>query len=230
MMGAMTAVPAHPRPGRRPGRRPGFSLDDIARAALAVGFRNLTMTAVAERLGVKHSSLYRRIRGRDELVAVAIDRAIRDADWPPPEDGWRRYLERTADVIWDLFAKYPGMATVVRDLPRTPPSALRLFYTMAGELTRHGFSPETAVLVANTVIDMAADVYLGWERLSPQTDADPSTARALLRERWAAEPADDAVTARLAAAVAEVIEGSPREWFHRKLALFLDGAERHRTP
>lgn len=224
----MKAVSQHLRPGRRPGRRPGFTLDDIARAALAVGFADLTMTAVAERLGVRHSSLYRRVRSRDELVSAAIDRAVRDVEWPRPEGDWRRFLERTADAIWDLFLTYPGMSDQVRDLPRIPPTVMRLFFATAEELTRHGFSPESAVLVVNTIADLATDVHAGWERLSG-AGTDPATTRAALRDRWVAPHADDASAARFAPVMAKIIEGDPRDWFHRKLALFLDGAETHRA-
>ncbi|MEV5413019.1 helix-turn-helix domain-containing protein [Thermopolyspora sp. NPDC052614] len=226
MMSTMMAASAHLRPGRRPGRRPGFSVDDIAQAALAVGFDNLTMTAVAERLGVKHSSLYRRIRGRDELVTAAMDRAVRQVDWPRPDGDWRRYLERTADAIWNLFTTYPGMATQIRELPRTPPSVTRLFYATVVELTRHGFDDESAVLIVDTVVDLAADVYLGGERLSGDHAADDAV-RLRLRESWAGEPSD-ASAARFAPIIAGIIEGDHREWFHRKLALVLDGAETRR--
>ncbi|GAA0992959.1 hypothetical protein GCM10009555_082830 [Acrocarpospora macrocephala] len=212
-----------PRPSPRPGRRPSFSLDDIAEAALAVGFRDLTMTSVADRLGVRHSSLYRRVPSRDDLVIAAMDLAVQRADWPRPGADWRAYLEETADVVWGVFAAYPGMADLIRDLPRTPPSVTRVFYRTARALTEFGFGDDDAVLVVDTLTDLAADVYAGWERLVRVRDGDPLTARDRLRASWAAEQADPGAAA-FAVVVRQIIDGDPHEWFRRKLALVLDGA------
>lgn len=43
---------------RRRGRLPRISRDRIVEAAYELGIENLTMAAVAERLGVSHQSLY----------------------------------------------------------------------------------------------------------------------------------------------------------------------------
>ncbi|GIH23371.1 hypothetical protein Aph01nite_16810 [Acrocarpospora phusangensis] len=210
------------RPGPRPGRRPSFSLDDIAEAALAVGFRDLTMVSVAARLGVRHSSLYRRVSGRDELVVAAMDLAVQRACWPGPGADWRAYLEETADVVWGLFAAHPGMAEAIRDLPRTPPSVTRVFYGTAHALTRFGFEGDDAVLVVDTFVDLAADVYAAGERLVRVRDEDGLTARDLMRASWEAGPAEP--DAAFAAVVRQAIDGEPYDWFRKKLALVLDGA------
>ncbi|MEV8635729.1 TetR/AcrR family transcriptional regulator [Streptosporangium sp. NPDC051023] len=220
----MSATPA--RPGLRPGRRPGFSLDDIAEAALAVGFRNLTMSSVADRLGVKHSSLYRRVPSRDDLVIAAMDLAVQRADWPVPGKDWRAYLEETAHVIWGLLAAHPGMAGLIHDLPRTPPSVTRIFYATAHELTGMGFTPRDAVLVVDTLTDLATDVYTGWERLVRERDTasgERTTGIDQMRESWSGEHAAPEA-APFAAVLGAVIDGDPYDWFRSKLALFLDGA------
>ncbi|MBB5132138.1 AcrR family transcriptional regulator [Thermocatellispora tengchongensis] len=212
------------RAGPRPGRRPTFEIADIAEAALAVGFRDLTMTAVAARLGVKHSSLYRHVPSRDDLLIAAMDLAVRRVEWPEPDAGWRVYLERTGDTVWEVFAAHPGMAERVRELPRTPPAVIRLFYKTAHALTGFGFPPRLAVLAVDSVVDLAADVYVGYEQLSRRHDVpEGGTAGALdlLRESWAARPEPE--SAALAEIVREVIEGDPREWYRAKLALLLDG-------
>lgn len=224
MMMGMSATPA--RPGLRPGRRPSFSLGDIAEAALAVGFHDLTMASVADRLGVKHSSLYRRVPSRDDLVIAAMDLAVRRADWPQAGSDWRAYLEETADVVWDLFAANPGMAGLIRDLPRTPPSVTRVFYATARELAGFGFGPQDAVLVVDTLTDLAADVYVGWERMSRErmtASGGRTTGIEQMRESWSGEHAvPEAVP--FAAVLRTIIDGDPHDWFRDKLALFLDGA------
>jgi AcrR family transcriptional regulator len=66
---------------RRPGRprRRVLSRDAIADAVIEVGFENLTLVAVAERLGVTHASLYGNVTDRDDLVIAAADRLIAGA-------------------------------------------------------------------------------------------------------------------------------------------------------
>lgn len=58
------------------------SLDDIVAAARdlldAGGPARLTMQAVAERVGVRAPSLYKRVRNRDDLVRLVVEATIRD--------------------------------------------------------------------------------------------------------------------------------------------------------
>ena len=49
------------RLGRPTGPRPGFSRDDVVDAALELGIADFTLTAVAKRMGVAVSGLYRTI-------------------------------------------------------------------------------------------------------------------------------------------------------------------------
>jgi AcrR family transcriptional regulator len=72
---------------RRRGRPPRISRDDIVDAACELGIENLTMAAVAERLGVTHQSLYGWVRDRDELIDLVSDRLIRQPT--PPTGGTR---------------------------------------------------------------------------------------------------------------------------------------------
>jgi len=77
---------------RRRGRPPRISRDHIVDAACEVGIENLTMAAVAERLGVTHQSLYGWVQDRDELIDLVSDRLIRRIEILPPADpaDWRR--------------------------------------------------------------------------------------------------------------------------------------------
>jgi AcrR family transcriptional regulator len=64
------------------GRPPLADRELILRAALEIGFAGLTMTAVGERLGVSHSTLYNYFRNRGELTMAAVD----SIDWPEPRE------------------------------------------------------------------------------------------------------------------------------------------------
>lgn len=80
----------------------------IATAVIAVGFRDLTFAAVAERLGVGQATLYRHASNRDELVRLGLDRALRIAEWPEEDGEWRPLLERWAIAAWRVWEQHPG--------------------------------------------------------------------------------------------------------------------------
>src|SRR3954467_3383494 len=58
------------------------SLEDIVAAGRALlesaGLTGLTMQAVADRVGVRAPSLYKRVRNRDDLVRLITEATVRD--------------------------------------------------------------------------------------------------------------------------------------------------------
>ena len=70
----------------RVGRPARVSRRSIAEAALEVGLSTLTLTSLAHRLGVDHSTLYRHVASRDDIVLLACDTAIARMDWPVVPD------------------------------------------------------------------------------------------------------------------------------------------------
>jgi AcrR family transcriptional regulator len=88
-------------------RRHRLSAERIVGAAVeladAAGLEAVTMSRVAERLGVTTMALYRHLRSKDELVALMVEAA---SAIPPATDdrapaGWRSALEGWS---WDLLA------------------------------------------------------------------------------------------------------------------------------
>ncbi len=97
---------------RRRGRPPRLSRDHIVDAACELGIENLTMAAVAERLGVTHQSLYGWVQDRDELIDLVSDRLIRQIEILPPADSaeWRDSLRSYANGLRRLAGETPGFA------------------------------------------------------------------------------------------------------------------------
>ncbi|MGW3351394.1 TetR/AcrR family transcriptional regulator C-terminal domain-containing protein [Nonomuraea rubra] len=123
------AVVAEPRVGtvvaERPGTpsrpRPGATAEHeltrrrVVRAAIEIadaeGLSELTMRAVAGRLGAATMSLYRHVGGKDDLVMLMVDAAF--AEFPLPRErpeGWRARLETSARVQWAAYRAHPWMA------------------------------------------------------------------------------------------------------------------------
>src|SRR5580692_10414735 len=83
----MTAVAAE-EPKRRRGR-PGYDLESVLRAAVEVfnerGYDGASMEDLSKRLGVAKSAIYHHVSGKEELLRLALDRAL---------DGWSAAADR----------------------------------------------------------------------------------------------------------------------------------------
>jgi AcrR family transcriptional regulator len=79
LMRAESHIPAEPSPGGRRGR-PGHSLDSLLAVAVAVfnerGYEATSMEELAARLGVTKSAIYHHVPRKEELLRLALDRAL----------------------------------------------------------------------------------------------------------------------------------------------------------
>lgn len=110
------AAPQHDRrPTRkRMGRPPRIDRDAIARAVLELGFDDVTMKSVAERLGVSVPGLYHHVNGKDELIRLAADHQLssvelptfRGQDWETWLREWARYSYGAMSAQPELFELY----------------------------------------------------------------------------------------------------------------------------
>jgi AcrR family transcriptional regulator len=87
----------------------------------------LSMRRIAAALGVATMSLYRHVRGKDDLVLHMIDTAIGEEPFPAdPPQGWRARLELAARLQWRGFRRHPWLAPVMSvTRPQLAPNALR---------------------------------------------------------------------------------------------------------
>jgi AcrR family transcriptional regulator len=83
----MTAIAAAQTPRRR--GRPGYDLESVLRAAVEVfnerGYDGSSMEDLSQRLGIAKSAIYHHVSGKEELLRLALDRAL---------DGWSEAAER----------------------------------------------------------------------------------------------------------------------------------------
>jgi AcrR family transcriptional regulator len=109
-------------------RARGLTRERIVRAAVEVadadGVDAVSMARVAERLGFTTMSLYRHVRGKDELVLLMINEAVGAPPEHPPGGGWRERLERWS---WDLLAgvrRHPWILRLPLSRPPWTPGQL----------------------------------------------------------------------------------------------------------
>ncbi|MFE4530753.1 TetR/AcrR family transcriptional regulator [Streptomyces anulatus] len=235
---------------RRMGRPPMADREAIIAAALGIGFARLTMPAVAERLGISHSTLYRYFPSRDALAAAAADHAVDAIEWPEPEDDWRAFLTATAWAHWQLFATRPGLAQEITALRLTGPGLVGRENRTGVALLGYGFSAEDSVLIMDMLAELVTQAFLAvlpqgsggsGSGDGPGGGPDDGAAAAIEAVRRPDDGAAAAIEAvrerrrellgpwmhtfdpRLRGVLADAVAGSPAAWFERKLDLFLDG-------
>jgi AcrR family transcriptional regulator len=210
-MTAVTFAPPHltPRPpvARRRGRPPRVDREMIAEAVLDVGFDDLTYAAVGSRLRVSLATLFRHVRGRDELSRVGLDLAVRRHVWPDLDGPWRSMLEIWALAAWQLWAQHPG-AVVEVSRGVVPPTVAHLTDEVGSALQRAGFTAENAMRAVDLVFDLVTDSRRGVEMLA-QGLPESSLMRGAM---------DDAIRA------------DPLAWFTGKLDVVLAGIAAQLAP
>src|ERR1700689_1661122 len=106
------ARPAASRPaGRsRRGRPARGDAAAVADAVLQIGVEEATMDRVADRLGLSVPGLYHHVRGRDDLLRLAAERAMSRSE-PPVYAGehWSDWLVVYARYIRAAFASQPAL-------------------------------------------------------------------------------------------------------------------------
>ena len=217
---------------KRPGPRPRISREGVARAALEIGLEAVTLKALAAHLGVDHSSLYRHVRSRDEIIAAAADLAVSELDWRGPQGSdWRAMLERLADALWSLYERHPGLAAAFREMEVMPEAGITVFAEVVAALQRDGFDLTDAILSVDTLIDALTDCFTGWQRF---TRAGPQGGQSLA-DRMTAKVEDaaiaDASHAEQLGGMIGIMQGGPRDWWLKRQGLILAGiASLRRAP
>ncbi|WNV90770.1 TetR/AcrR family transcriptional regulator C-terminal domain-containing protein [Umezawaea sp. Da 62-37] len=157
--GLVRAVPrvgtvvATPAPSRRSAPRRDASAhltrDRVVQAAIdladGAGFAALSMRTVAAELGVPTMSLYKHVRGREELALLMADAVFarhRLPAVPPPT--WRAQLELVARMQWAAYRAHPWLPSIVSlTRPQPMPNLLHHAEWVMRALEDHGQRPST---------------------------------------------------------------------------------------
>ncbi|SEH00403.1 regulatory protein, tetR family [Nonomuraea solani] len=169
-VGTIVAEPRGGKPARRPVASEGeLARERIVRAAIEIadadGLPELTMRALAGRLGVATMSLYRHVGGKDDLVMLMVEAVF--ADFPLPADpppGWRAALEVSARVQWAVYRAHPWMARVTpltRPLPVV--GLLKHSELVMSALRETGLDPVTKMYVQILVYSYAQGIAVHME-------------------------------------------------------------------
>ena len=173
------------------GRPPLISRDRIADAAFEVGLSDLTMRAVADRLGVTTTALYHHISGRDELVQLVAERSARRLVAPVDEDQhWARWLLQWAVHTRTAFVGDPALLDQFLDGVISPESVLHNVEAILDLLVRQGFSPVDALRAFELVSTCALGSALGDVRDRRSVESGRGSRSDTLRALTADDPSD----------------------------------------
>jgi DNA-binding transcriptional regulator YhcF (GntR family) len=122
---AGTVVADAPSRAATPRGQPELTRARIVGSAIAVadaeGFAAVSLRGVASRLGAPVTSLYRHVKGKDELLHAMTDAVLGEAVLPErPPAGWRAQLEVAARAQWTLLRRHPWLArtmSITRPMP-----------------------------------------------------------------------------------------------------------------
>jgi AcrR family transcriptional regulator len=151
----------NPAASLRRGRPRKLELGQVIDAALAVGLQQLTMAAVAERLGVAKAVLYGYVANREELIRVATAHAARRLQYPEDHgQPWSTWILEDARALYEVMTMDGELLETWLNGGQSPHVEIDAGETWLRAMTSRGFSGEEALqlrrAVAHLVIGAAA--------------------------------------------------------------------------
>jgi AcrR family transcriptional regulator len=111
------------------GPKPGLTIERIVAAGTAIavadGIGAVSMSRVAERVGVSTMALYRYVSAKDELLELMVDAALGAPRPRPPAETWRQGLRRWAEGCRDSYRANPWALRVPISAPPLGPNNVR---------------------------------------------------------------------------------------------------------
>jgi AcrR family transcriptional regulator len=128
------------------------SLDEIVRAGRDIlesdGLARLSMQAVADRVGVRAPSLYKRVRSRDDLIRLVAEATLVDLA--------TRLNAVAADAAGDAVQRLTALAHSIRAFALESPAGYRLIFAPPSE--QAVASPESITRSASAVLAVAEEL------------------------------------------------------------------------
>jgi AcrR family transcriptional regulator len=232
MMFVSSAMPTPPRRGRRPGREPQpgrepLTRDRIVDAALrlvdAGGLDAVNMRSVAEALGTGPASLYAHVSGKEELLALLIERLAGEMHLPEPDP--ERWQEQIKELVREMHSVLLAHRDVARASMGNIPlgeAALRVSDRMI-EILSLGGLPKQVIAYAADLLPLYAVATAYEQSLFAERTSTEEGARYFeeVDAYFAALPPDR--FPHMAALAPELGQGDPRERFEFGLDVLVAG-------
>ncbi|OBK12639.1 TetR family transcriptional regulator [Mycobacterium asiaticum] len=176
---------------QRTGGRPALiAVDDVLRVGRELGMQRLSITAVAGRLGVSATALYRHIESRwalERLVGESLLAELRLDD--DPDENVEQHLLSFGLQLWHFTVEHPGLGAYLQVLFPRGDAGMRLLVAEVDALSRRGYGEDAAIVLASAVATLAIS-------LACREESNASTTGGEQADRFAQER--DAANRRLA--------------------------------
>ncbi|MET7960551.1 TetR/AcrR family transcriptional regulator C-terminal domain-containing protein [Micromonospora zamorensis] len=189
------AEPSPPGRGTRAsvrrGPAQGLTRDQVVRTAMEIadaeGLAALSMRRIATELDVPTMSLYRQIRGKEQLLLLMADAAFAAHRLPQAiPSGWRAQLELLCRLQWSIYQRHPWLAQVISlTRPLMAPHAVAHTEWALHALAGHGLDPHTQLHLVAALANHVRGTAVNLER---EAEAEQDTG--LTDDEWMTAQAD----------------------------------------
>jgi AcrR family transcriptional regulator len=148
----MTITDAKPKPRSRRGRPRRLTAEQVVDAALQLGLDGLTMTRVAEHLGVSITVLYSYVGSREDLIRLAAALAARRQSFPKDIGRhWTGHAIAYARALYQLLSGDPQLIESYMRGRIGPEVEVDHAETWLRAMSQWGFPPEEALHLLRSV-------------------------------------------------------------------------------
>ncbi len=144
------------------GRPPKINREMIAEAAHELGLADLTLRAVADRLGVSVAGLYHHIEGKNDLLRLAAERAARRTSIPADRgQHWALWLREWAHYNREAFISEPELLGQFLEGAISADTIADNADAILGLLVRQGFGIDEAQAAYALTVNCAIGAAVG---------------------------------------------------------------------
>lgn len=131
---------------RKVGRPPRIDRSDIARAVLEIGFDDLSMKRAAAHLGVSVPGLYHYVRGKDDLIRLAVEHSLGQVRLPEDHgQHWATWLREWARYVRAAMSGRPELVEHYLSGVLDPERLVQVVGHTLDVLRSRGFPPQAAL-------------------------------------------------------------------------------------
>ena len=173
----------NPPDGGESGRR-ALTRERVVAEALAViaadGAQSLSMRALAARLGVVPSALYRHVRGKEQLYDLILDAVLGEVDVrADPATPWAEQVAAIARRLRAVLETHPGVAALLKTRDPLSPKSLAVAEAFLAPLNAAGLPGRAAALAFRLLYDYT----LGFALADPTSPAEQRLRDTATREQ-----------------------------------------------
>lgn len=122
----------------------------------AEGADALSMRRLGTELGSGATAVYRHVRDKNELIALAFDAITGEIPMPEPGMPWDEALIRSAHGVRELFHRHEGFVLLIGHRAILGPSTMAILERLLGILRTAGFGDQTSFHAISLTINYAS--------------------------------------------------------------------------